>query len=382
MFEILRYQDREEWKQILASIGANDPFSDPDYLKINEIIIPGELECFVYRDRRSLVAYPYIKRRIGNTDWFDVTSAYGYGGFIGFPSGASTSEFHRAFCGYCRDNGIVSEFIRFHPMVHDPEQMNGGNLKVVYHQPVVWVDYGEQDFIAKGCVNKEVRKKLAKAERNGVAIIEDRERIYWNQFCNLYNQTMDAKRASAFYHFDGRFFRALEELLGPQCSLLVALHEGRVIGGLLMLFSERFGYNFLSGSDYACNSFGTNEALQCKALEAGQRRGLRGYLLGGGRGGEDSLFQFKAKFSTQRKGFFIGSRIHLPETYELICGTRGVAESTESNYFPLYRCAAAERGSDDSRLRPAAMQCVFFPLLQATEEAMFAIRDVMSGWVY
>ncbi|MCW5976530.1 MAG: GNAT family N-acetyltransferase [Bryobacteraceae bacterium] len=382
MFEILRYNDKEKWASLITAIGAEDPYLDPEYLKINEIIIPGELECFVYQGHEAMVLYPYIKRPIGHTGWSDITSPYGFGGFIAFPKGADTSGFHRAFCQYCRDNRIVSEFIRFHPMFHEPGEMEGFDLNVAHHQPVVWVDYATGAAGPEERAGKEVRKKVAKAERNGIVVVEDVERRYWDEFRRLYNTTMSCKGASAFYYFEQTFFRALLDSFGNRSALFVARYEGRVIGGLLSLFSSRFGYNFLSGSDYAYNAMGTNEALQWTALEAARRRRMSAYLLGGGRGGEDSLFRFKAKFSDRRKGFYIGRRIHLPDVYEMICAQQSANGYADLNYFPLYRSASLS-GNYGSPM-PAAVKypSLVMPLLHATGEAMAVMQEAFSGWFF
>jgi lipid II:glycine glycyltransferase (peptidoglycan interpeptide bridge formation enzyme) len=104
-----------------------------------------------------------------------------------------------------------------------------------------------------------------------------------------------------------------------------------------------YAYNYLSCSDYNYPTSGTNDILQFKALDWARKRGLRTYLLGGGMGGEDSLFHFKAKFSEQRANFFIGRRIHLPQAYAKLCQEKIERENSRPeeffsrHWFPLYR---------------------------------------------
>ncbi len=339
MFRVLHKKDAAEWHCLLDQAGCRDLFFRPEYVELNEIIIGGQAECFVFAESGTLVVYPYLRRPIHGTAWSDISSPYGYGGFISRPRNADLSSFQDAFCDYCRREGIVSEFIRFHPAFANHRNGTGHRLDVRFHQPVVAVDYAQAPGGFEAAVKKEVWKKLRRAEQNGLRVIADAPGAYTSGFIRLYEETMKRRQADTFYYFDHAFFVRLHELLAGRSLLFSAWLDGRMIGGLLVLHSDSAGYNFLSCSDYTYNSLGTNELLQFRALEWAQQRRLETYLLGGGRGGEDSLFQFKAKFSPQRKDFFIGRRIHLPDAYEELCRSAGIGAeaATEGARFPLYR---------------------------------------------
>ena len=339
MFRILHQADREGWLQLLAEMGANDVFLQPDYLKLNERILPGEVECFTFYDGKIRVIYPYIRRRIPGTGWFDITSAYGYGGYVAHPRNTDASAFHSQFCDYCRSEGIVSEFIRFHPAFENHLGASVPSLHIRHHQPIVHVDYTESGFSFTGTLRKEVWKKIRKANQHGVTVIADTAGRYYQDFLRLYQATMDLRNAASFYYFDHDFIREVWTGLNGRSILFAAIQQDRFLGGLLVLYGPSAGYNFLSCSDYEFNKVGTNELLQYTALEWGQKHGLDAFFLGGGRGGEDSLFEFKAKFSTHRRGFYLGCRIHLPEVYDQLSSLRGVDAATEAYAlpFPLYR---------------------------------------------
>jgi lipid II:glycine glycyltransferase (peptidoglycan interpeptide bridge formation enzyme) len=121
-----------------------------------------------------------------------------------------------------------------------------------------------------------------------------------------------------------------------------------MIGGLFILYGDLYGYNYLSCSDYDYNHLGTNEFLQFSALAWGHQRNLKTYLLGGGMSGKDSLFRFKAKFSPQRKDFYIGRRIHLPQAYSQLCREKMEREKSDPkeffsrSWFPLYRSSPSK----------------------------------------
>jgi hypothetical protein len=343
MIRILRYEDRQEWKNILSDMDASDIFFSPEYLKVNETIIRGESECFVYRDKDSLVLYSYLRRPIEGSALFDITSPYGYGGYVKLPNNSTAERFHAAFCRYCREKGIVGEFIRFHPLYNNHLYTNDNSLQLICHQPVVIVDYNKEGFSLKETIQKDALKKIRKADRNQISVIEDVNWDYYQGFIEMYKHTMDLKRASAFYYFNDDFFESLKIFLSDHSLLFVALYRDRVIGGLLILYGSLYAYNYLSCSDYNYNRLGTNDLLQFKALDWAYKRGLKTYLLGGGMKEEDSLFRFKAKFSKQRTNFFIGKRVHLPQAYAKLCQEKIRREGSRAeeffsrSWFPLYR---------------------------------------------
>jgi len=343
MIRILHYENREEWKTILSDIGANDIYFSPEYLKANETILKGDGECFVYKDKHCFVLYPYIKRPIEDSDFSDITSPYGYGGYVKSPTHSTADSFHVAFHRYCREAGIVSEFIRFHPLYFNHSYMHHKLLQINFHQPVVIINYTQNNFEFRQIIKREAWKKIRKAEKKQINVIEDVHWEYYQDFIKLYKENMDVKQASDFYYFENAFFEALKTFLSDRSLLLIALHEGRMIGGLLIIFGNSFVYNFLSCSDYQYPNLGTNDLLQFKALDWGYKKGFKIYMLGGGLEGEDPIFHFKAKFSSQRKDFFLGRRIHLPEAYTKLCGKEikqkniKPEELLSGSWFPYYR---------------------------------------------
>jgi hypothetical protein len=349
MITILDYEGREEWRSLLAEMNADDVYFSPEYLKVNETIIGGKLECCVYQDAEEVVLYPYLRRRIDGSELFDITSAYGYGGHVTSTPGASLARFHAAFCRYCRETDVVSEFIRFHPLYENHAQAERGLLRIRYRQPVVTLHYDGSASAFEREIRKEAWKKVRKAQNHGVQVVEDVGAEHYPDFIELYKETMDFKRARDFYYFNPAFFAAFRRLMAARSLLFVAWYEGGVVGGLLVLHGGGFAYNFLSCSRPEYRRLGTNDLLQLRALQWAQAAGMKAYLLGGGLDGEDSLFHFKAKFSSQRKGFFVGERIHLSQVYDDLSRQAierrngDPDESAATSWFPLYRSVPQEQ---------------------------------------
>jgi len=341
--DILHATDHQRWNAVLREAGADDVYFSPDYLRANEIITGGRAECFVYRDGDGTILYPYLRRAIDASDLSDITAAYGFGGYVASSPAPDAGAFTAAFRDYCHETRVVSEFIRYHPLYENQCYPADASLQITDHQPVVVAELHADGGDFRDRIAKEARKKAHKAERNAVRVLVDEPWDYAEQFVELYGQRMREKEAATFYHFPPAFFATLRACLATRSALLVALHEGRMIGGLLLLQGRAFGYNYLSCSDHRFTHLGTNDILQLRALEWAASRGLERHLLGGGVNGEDSLFHFKAKFSPCRARFFVGRRVHLPEAYAELCEERRKRLGSEPgeflarSWFPLYR---------------------------------------------
>lgn len=343
MIEILDASQRDEWQALLDEIGADDVYFSPDYVHINEQASGGTAECFVYRNGNAVIAYPYLRRSIDGHDMFDLTSPYGFGGYVTAAGQEDMAGFTTAFRAFCRETNVVSEFIRYHPFFENHRYATDDSLDVSEHQLVVAADLDQTPPDLAASMAKDARKKIRRAGKSGITITHDADWEGYQEFMALYDRTMTKKGASQFYHFSSDFFANLKDKLANRCALFIARLDGRMVGGLLIFHGPVYAYNYLSCSDYDYTNLGTNDALQFAALEWARDRGIRRYLLGGGLKGEDSLFQFKAKFSPGRSRFFIGRRIHLPDAYRDLCVERMKALESDAEaffaqtWFPLYR---------------------------------------------
>ncbi len=350
-FKILTFADREEWREYLSRIRAEDIFFTPEYLKCNEIIMAGEAECFIYHDADTVILYPYILRKIEGTNYKDTTSGYGYGGFIGWPRNEKLREFREAFRKYCVENNIVSEFIRFNPFYNNLYLNQDENGDIVGYQKLVYCKTGAGLANVKANMAKKVWEKIRKAIREGVEVIESKTDPDYSSFVDLYYDTMFRLQASDFYFFPRSFFFKLRELLSEDIRLFLSRRENKVLAGLLVVAGREYSYNFLSASAAVYKSLGLKDFLQYEALNWACAAGKQAHLLGGGLKEEDSLFRFKAKFSPWRETYYLGKVVHLADTYLALCQAAGVqvpeataVSLTDAAWFPAYRFPAGGNG--------------------------------------
>ena len=95
-----------EWDELLAQLGCADAYLLHAYVEASCVLDPGE--PVLLEDDGVVMAC--IVRAIPGTDAYDVTTPYGYGGPVG------NGDFQQAYERWCGERGIVSTFIRFHPL--------------------------------------------------------------------------------------------------------------------------------------------------------------------------------------------------------------------------------------------------------------------------
>lgn len=336
----MNFADREEWWALLREVRAEDIFFSPEYLKCNEIVYNGQAECFVYQGTEAVIVYPYILRPIEGTNYFDITSGYGYGGFIGWPRYQELDEFRWLFRDYCRERKIVSEFIRFHPFYENHLVPISEVQALSIHQEVVYSKTNVSEEELHESITREAWKKIRKSLRNNLNIIQSLDDQYYFKFIDIYYETMERLQASKFYFFPVEFFYNLKNL-SNDINLFTVTYENKVVGGLLILIGDKYSYNFLSGSKADFVSLGINDYLQFKVLEWARQTGKEYHLLGGGLKRGDSLFRFKSKYSKLTINYYLGKFIWDSETYNKLVDTRRGKLTGESmaeiDWFPAYR---------------------------------------------
>ena len=130
-YKILSYKnvsERNIWRSLYKSFENIDIFYYPEYAKLFELHGDGEAFLFVYyQSPKDIVIYPFLKRSLRQTpgfkniniNLFDITSPYGYGGYLRNSESVNMEQFFDCFHQYCLNNNIISEFIRFHPILEN-----------------------------------------------------------------------------------------------------------------------------------------------------------------------------------------------------------------------------------------------------------------------
>jgi len=308
-----------EWDELLAELGCADAYLLHAYVEASCVLDPG-VPVLLEEDG---VVMTCIVRAIPGTDAYDVTTPYGYGGPVG------EGDFHQAYERWCGERGIVSTFLRFHPMFENYREAP----YATYASPTVgWPLAG--DLLA-GMHGKH-RNVVRKAEKVGVTVEATPAPYDLSAFVSLYGQTMRRQDAAAYYFFPTDYWERLSALL-DRLVRFDAVAEGEIVASALCLRGDRWLHYHLGATADLARDFGASNLLLYEAARWGQEQGLEEFHLGGGAGAEDSLFTFKQRFSPKsRREFWVGKLVHDEEAYRRL--SRG-ADIDAAGFFPAYRAS-------------------------------------------
>ena len=331
ILSVFKLEAGAKWNEIVESFECWDVYYLREYVDSLRVHGDGEPLLLLYEDPQVRFCYvvmmsdiafaPVFQGRLEEGVLYDLETPYGYGGPLcdSMIPDASQQNFLAEFDEYCIANGIVSQFVRFHPLLGNHDLLPAA-IQTRYLHDTVYIDTSDKDGIFSNMDSKN-RNMVRKAIRNGVHIeaapLADRSR-----FVELYNATMMRDDADSYYYFSEDYFKALEKL-GDRAQLFYAIYEGEAISASIMLLNQRFMHYHLSGSSYEPRSLAPSTLLLYEAALWAGEHGIATFHLGGGLTGEDDLFRFKKKFNKNgRLPFFIGRTITNEGAYSKLLSLR------------------------------------------------------------
>ena len=343
MLTVYELGQAEKWDTVVRSFKEYDVYWLSGYVKAFQIHGDGEPLLFFYDDGITRGINVVMKRDVAKDEkfrgkieagvYFDFATPYGYGGWI--IEGEDTDRLFQEYSSWLEKNNIISEFVRFHPMIKNHEASQDF-YDVIKLGEVVHMDISDPEIIWSNIISKN-RNMIRKAIKNNIVIYNGRFPEIFEKFRSIYNGTMDKDNAEEYYYFEPEFYKSVLEDLPQNAQVFWAEKEGQVIAASIMLAANgRMNYH-LSGSIREFSSYAPTNLLLYEAALWGCANGYRTLYLGGGVGsGEDNLFRFKRAFyKGELNHFFIGRRIYNAEKYDELVGMR--TEIDNQGYFPKYR---------------------------------------------
>lgn len=336
--------DAEKWRQTLARMPKDlqDVYFFPEYIAMHRFKSTAQALMFKYRRSEKLWIYPFTITpitRIGKhhveKDVFDIETPYGYGGPLANTDDINfIAEAHHAFVTWCAAEGVVAEFVRFHPLLRN-EHWAGPDTQIIRERENVSLNLARLDgdtlpFDSKTC------NMLKRAERLGVEAKEHSVEGCFDQFVDLYLRTMETIGADKYYFFSDEYFRLLKELIKDSGRLFVAEKNHTWIAAAVFLKGAKWIHYHLSASDPDKRLPGSTNLILYTCAKLARNEGLELLHLGGGRPGgseNDPLLKFKKSMATDSHDFYIGKRIHNKEVYAYL---RDLWEKQYPSLVPLY----------------------------------------------
>ena len=344
--KVYTIEQAQEWDAIVRSFYDYDVYWLSGYVKAFHIHGDGVPLLLYYENvklkginvvmKRDISNVPRLTNKVRPDTWFDFATPYGYGGWL-IEGNGNRKELFQEYVDWCRGNNIVSEFVRYHPVLNNYElsldfydvMSLGGTIAMNLDSPAaIWNNLTSKN-----------RNMVRKAQKSGVVIYNGRYPEIYEKFRTVYNRTMDKDKADSYYYFERDFYQSLLNDLSEEAQVFYAELNKKIIAASIILATNGHLNYHLSGSLREYQNLAPSNLLLYKAALWGSANGCKTFHLGGGVGNhEDSLYKFKKSFYRGEPcRFHIGRIVFLEERYHEFVRMRKPDEISDSSFFPRYR---------------------------------------------
>lgn len=350
MYQVFTLEQQVQWQDALSIFKKElDVYYRPEYGRVFQEEGMGVAHLFWYEDDTGLVIYPFFLRRINDLPYFqgrltesyyDITSPYGFAGPVASLSDCKTlsAGFLNSFSEYCNSRNVVTEFVRFHPLLGNHLYHWQDCLKVEKARSVVILNLKKSENEIWASYKYSNRKNISRAKREGLRVVIEENPDHFPGFFEIYTMTMDRCRAQSFYYFSEKFFKNIHELLKGRFVYAHVFKEEVMVSTELLLLSGSYIHSFLGGTRPEYFYCRPNNLLKHEMALWAKRKGRGYFVLGGGYEENDGIFQYKLAFSPSGvKDFYIGKRVHNPKAMQMLEEIRGIQKEKGGGFFPEYR---------------------------------------------
>ncbi|MFA9396911.1 MAG: peptidoglycan bridge formation glycyltransferase FemA/FemB family protein [Clostridiaceae bacterium] len=322
-----------------------DIYFQENYGKLYEKIEQGFCQVFEFKISIGTICHMFIKRQIplliDNKIYFDLVTPYGYGGPVitECKEGCReelVQEFNVEFQKYCRGNNIVSEFVRFHPIVKNAQDFvscyDVNYMRNTLGTNLTYEDPYKSEF-SKGC-----RRKVRKVIEKGVTYEISKNPEDIDIFKKIYYSTMDRKNADKYYYFGDDYFKQCFKMFGENIIFVKAIYKEQPIAISLNFICNNTIHVHLSGTLSEFLYLSPSYLLKYAVAIWGKENGYKLIHYGGGKSNakDDSLYLYKKQFCKNTEfEFYTGKKIWNTEVYNELCKSTGSLKDSE--FFPAYR---------------------------------------------
>jgi len=341
MRHIIKIDQEEEWKSLVKRALKYDFYHSWTYhLLDNNNGVP---MLFVYEMGDDFIAMPVVKRHIQDSEYFDMSSVYGYSGpisnkdFDELPADF-VCRFRTSFLDFLKDEKIITVFTRLNPFLDQRSLMEGFG-GVVDNGKVVVLDLTKSIEQQRCGYQERLSRKIRQLRNKGFYVKEANTTKDIRIFYDLYTANMMRLEALDTYYFDEEYFKTLLDSDEYDARLLFVYNRNNypVCGGIVVITNDIMQAHLLgTREEYLKDS--PAKLLNEEVSLLGRELGVKQYNLGGGLGfKEDSLFRWKVNFSNHTLDYQSWRFVANPEIYSSMLSQQDIDISSEIDFFPLYR---------------------------------------------
>jgi hypothetical protein len=342
----------------------DDIYHRPGYHRFHEKTAAGSARLIVIEQGAQALLWPYLERQVSNVrelsdiSAIDVDSVYGYPGplFVGKrPTEAFLALAWRTLNTHWRDQGVVSVFTRFHPLLGNAElaqrfsDVAGNGVRLLGETVSMDLRLTEEEAL-RG-YKRDLRRDIAVARRAGMTSRVDPDWDGLEAFSLMYEATVRRNGIDPRMSFSAEDFRQLRTEVGSELHMFVTELDGEPASATLVTEHRGIVQAHLGGSHDGMRAYAPDKVHLDDIRRWASDRGNSVFHIGGGRGAAaDSLLYFKGRFSGRRHPFHVGRWVIDRAAYQQLESIRreraGLAGlEPDPDFFPAYRAPLRATGS-------------------------------------
>lgn len=344
MLKEINVDDNQEWDEVVKSFHNYDVFYLNSYAKAFQKQGEGR-PILIYIESNGIRAMNVIMERdiaenrvlsslIPQNTYFDISSPYGYGGL--WSDSEINHDLWNLYSNYCREKGYISEFVRFE-LFGNYKNIFDGIVETRTHNVIRSLEISLEDMWMD--FEHKVRKNIKRANNNGLEIRIDPGECL-NDFLRIYYNTMERTQANEQFYFNKDFFKTINAM-SDHVAYFYVLYENKIISTELVIYGLQYCYSFLGGTDREFFQLRPNDFLKFEIIKWAKNKGLSNFILGGGYGKDDGIFQYKKSLAPNGiVNFYIGKKIYNQKLYDMLVHLKNANRNDKeinTAFFPLYR---------------------------------------------
>jgi hypothetical protein len=341
MTKVITIQDRVEWVSYIRKAAEFDCYHTWHYNSLNRI---GKPILFIYEEQDNFIAIPLIARPVEGTEYYDLTSVYGFSGPISNKKideldDRLTEDFKSAFTAFLSSENYISVFSRLNPFFKQVQLLKkfGG---IYDNGRTVVLDLSLSIEEQRKSYSESVRGSIRKAWRNGYRVKEEKGPRAIALFTSIYTENMHRVDASDYYLFNKEYFQQLLDSDEYDTRILMVYDGSEVMASTMIILTNGIIQAYLVGTRKEYIKYSPTKFLVDEITLLGRTLGMRYFNLGGGLGfKEDSLLNWKLAFTDNTFDYKSWRYIANPTVYQQLIDEKGIDKDAEIDFFPLYRYA-------------------------------------------
>jgi hypothetical protein len=354
-FEVLGIDD-SRWPDLVSEAAA-DIFYEPSYCRFLTEGTPHRPIMLLYEDDFGKVFDVTLEKAVSCLPFFaDIAGQFSscpvdlaspdYNSPVVLADSRDARElllrYRRAVDNYCRESGVVTEFVRFHPLSGSTETC----VQILEAHPaaeMLYIDLRSGYEQALRGYRKGHKSTIKKAGREGARVrfcansdIDSLSKVY-----QLYTETMQRKDAKSVYLYGFDYFQNMIRYLGDRVLIMQSLAGEEIASANIFLLGRKHMWFKFSGLDQRYRASGVHTFMLDRAIYWACEHEYDYFMLGGGIEPGDSTYASKRGFSHLSACVSHVKKIHNEKMLNRLVDAKKTYDDklglpTRTTYFPSY----------------------------------------------